>query len=417
MNVATHNRSDRPRRIVGILATALLLIFLLALSEVFFASYFFLSEGRWIWPSQRWSLQQNQFVAAATNETCRYIDTLYPHPYLLAVYNGNPPCPTEFINPQGFSGRNFPLRRNPDEFAILLTGGSVAAQLGQTKSGGPLFLEEALNACYKPTKGSRFVVYNGALGGWKQPQQAIVSLLYADVYDAIVTLDGFNELQYLTVTRLEMANHDFELLNPLATRSSRAIVASAVTNQVQSWVTSSPARFSFTAYFLADRLRSWVVRTSNEELAKRKTGFAAFFALPNEWTGEQRITFNLKQYQKYIRAIDAVSKMQGARAAFFVQPAPAIDKQLTAEEKLVTGDLSYGPLYSRLAEALLATRSDGLQVFSLLDVFRDVAETIYVDPIHLAQDAKTHDGKGDRILAKAMAEHLAAAWSLERTCR
>src|SRR5437660_890635 len=82
---------------------------------------------------------------------------------------------------------------------------------------------------------ARFLVYNGAIGGWKQPQQTIVSLLYGDAFDAIVTLDGFNELSFLTLTRLEMANHDFELLNPLAAQSSRAIIVAAITNQVQAW--------------------------------------------------------------------------------------------------------------------------------------------------------------------------------------
>jgi hypothetical protein len=415
-NVPTHDRPSKPRFIVRVLGALLLLVFLGAFSEFIFSTYFFLSDGRWIWPQQRWELQLNQFVAATTNETCHYIDTLYPHPYLLNVYNRNPPCSLDFVNSQGFSGRAFPFRRSNEVFAVLLTGGSVAAQLGQIKSNGPLFLEEALNACYKPPKGARFLVYNGAVGGWKQPQQTIVSLLYGDAYDAVVTLDGFNELQFLTVTRLEMANHDFELLNPLATRSSRAIIAAAITNQVQAWVTSSPARHSFAAYFFADRLRSWVVRTSNAELANRKTGFATFFALPDDWTNEERIAFNLKQYQKYIRAIEAVARAESARAAFFVQPVPAIDKRLTPQEQLVTGDLSYSPLYSRLTDALLATRTEGLQVFSLLDVFRDTTETIYVDSIHVAQDSKTQDSKGNRILARAMAEHLAAAWSLERTC-
>jgi hypothetical protein len=45
-------------------------------------------------------------------------------------------------------------RAAPVEFtitlAILLTGGSVAALLGQVN--GPLYLEEALNACSKPPK-------------------------------------------------------------------------------------------------------------------------------------------------------------------------------------------------------------------------------------------------------------------------
>jgi hypothetical protein len=116
------------------------------------------------------------------------------------------------------------------------------------------------------------------------------------------------------------------------------------------------------------------------------------------------------------RIIDAVAKTEGARAAFFIQPAPTIGKELTDEEKTVVGSLSYGPLYARLTGALLETRTDGSQVFSLLDVFRDRRDTVYGDPIHFARDPKTMDSIGNRIVASAMAKQLAATWSHERTC-
>ena len=270
-NVPTHDRPSKPRFIVRVLGALLLLVFLVALSEVFFSAFFFLSDGRWIWPQQRWEPQENQFLAAKTNGPAPR-KTLYRHPYLLDVYNRNPPCSLYFVNSQGFSGRAFPFRRSNEVFAVLLTGGSVAAQLGQTKKQWAAFSGGSAECLLTAAQGCALSVYNGAVGGWKQPQQTIVSLLYGDAYDAVVMLDGFNELQFLTVTRLEMANHDFELLNPLATQSSRAIIAAAITNQTQAWVTSSPARHSFTAYFFADRLRSWVVRTSTAGLANRKMG-------------------------------------------------------------------------------------------------------------------------------------------------
>jgi hypothetical protein len=406
----------KPRAVVRLIATLLLVLFLIALAEAFFAASYFMSDGEWIWPARRWETQQNRFVSDLTSGACRYIDALYPHPYLAYVNNGNPPCPGDFINAKGLSGRDLPLKRDPDTFAIMLTGGSVAAQFGQIKSNGPLFLEEELNACYKPPKGSRFVVYNGAVGGWRQPQQAIISLLYADEVDGIVTLEGINEFQFLAIMRLEMANGHFELLNPLALRSSRGIVASAVSSQVQIMVSSSPARHSFMAYFLVDRLRGWLSRMANEDLGRRKTSFVSFFELPEKWTKEQRIAFNIDQYRKYLHLIDATAKKEDARAAFFIQPVAAIGKTLTPEEKKVAGEPDYGPGYQQLADALLETRKEGLQIFSLLDVFQNTSETVYADLAHLAFDPVTRESRGNRILASAIAQRLAAIWSFERTC-
>lgn len=408
--------ASKPRALVWLLAAILFVLFLAILTEGVFAVYLFLRDGRWVSPAQRWAAQENLFIGDLTSGTCRYVDSLFPHPYLVAVHTANPPCPTDFLNAQGLFGRDFPLRRDPETFAILLTGGSVAAHLGQVNRGGPLFLEEALNACYTPPKGRRFQVYNAADGGWRQPRQAIISLLYGDAADAIVTLDGFNEAQVLGIERLEMPEAVFELLNPLALRSGRGVAASMMSNQMQIFISQSLARYSFTVFFVADYARKWLERIAYGEIGMRKTSVISLFALPAEWTHEQRFAFNIDQYQKYLRIIDAIAKAEGARAAFFIQPAPAIGKELTDEEKGIVGSLSYGPLYARLAAALLETRTAGLQVFSLLDVFRDTRDTVYGDPIHFARDAKTMDSIGNRIVASAMANRLATVWSLERTC-
>jgi hypothetical protein len=242
--------ASKPRALVRLLAAILFVLFLAILTEAVFAGYLFLRDGRWVSPAQRWAAQENLFIGDLTSGTCRYVDSLFPHPYLVAVHTANPPCPTDFLNAQGLFGRDFPLRRDPETFTILLTGGSVAAHLGQVNRGGPLFLEEALNACYTPPKGRRFLVYNAADGGWRQPRQAIISLLYGDAADAIVTLDGFNEAQVLGVERLEMPEAVFELLNPLALRSGRGVAASMMSNQMQIFISQSLAR-----YFLYGLLR------------------------------------------------------------------------------------------------------------------------------------------------------------------
>jgi hypothetical protein len=202
----------------------------------------------------------------------------------------------------------------------------------------------------------------------------------------------------------------FELLNPLALRSGRGVAASMLSNQMQIFISQSWARYSFTIFFLAERMRKSLEAIAYGELGARKTSVVSLFALPAEWKPEQRIAFNIEQYRKYARIIDAVAKAEGVRAAFFVQPVPAIGKGLTEEERRVVGNLGYAALYTRLANALLEAQADGLQVFSLIDVFRDRHDTIYGDPIHFAHDGQTSDSRrqpaGRRGNGRPIGEHL-----------
>jgi len=146
--------------------------------------------------------------------------TYYPHPYLAYVHNEKtenvPGGRPRRLNNVGFIGRDFPLRKDPEKFTILLTGGSVACQVGEAGEGGRSYLEIALNDRY--SFGRPVVVLNGGMGGWMQPQQAVTTLLYADVADAVVTLDGFNEKGrfYGYTPRLELPSNTFQELNPVA---------------------------------------------------------------------------------------------------------------------------------------------------------------------------------------------------------
>jgi hypothetical protein len=70
--------------------------------------------------------------------------------------------------------------------------------------------------------------------------------------------------------------------------------------------------------------------------------------------------------------------------SIFLQPAPALYKTLTPEEKKVVGDLSYEADYRLFTDHLLKSR---LPVYSLLKVFMDTPETIYKDGIHVRKNS------------------------------
>lgn len=408
----------KPRRSIKVLGWLLMIVVVLGAAEAIAAGYFLVRDGRWRSVASRLNGDGNDFIAEIQSRPeCRYIDGLYPHPYLAHVHHRNPPCEQTWINNVGLFGRDFPLQREPSRFAILLTGGSVAAQLGQIDRDGPLFLEDELNHCYSPPHGERFVVYNGADGGWKQPQQTILTLLYGDAFDAIVSLEGFNE--YLAVTgavRFEIASNSFLAVNPIAASEFRPLIAAWVGSAIvryaaSNWLLSR----SFLSYAAIDVIRVSLRRFATAATALRVQSQETMFALPADWPAERRAQFNLEQYRRYVESMATLMHLRGRPTAIFIQPVPAIGKRLTTEEREVVGDLAYAANYRRLSEALLSLRSSGVDVHSLLDVFAGVDQSIYADPIHFRRQTDG-DSPGNRIVARAMARHLAESWGLTRRC-
>jgi hypothetical protein len=362
----------------------------------------------------------NAFVA---DQRTGYAATLYPHPYLGFVQNkaieGDPQRTTQRLNNVGLIGRDFPLKKDPARFTILLTGGSVACQVGKAGEGGHSYLEKELNEKYKFDR--EVVVLNGGGAAWREPQQAILYLLYSDVVDAVVTLDGFNEHSHFVgfPTRLEYPSTNFHDLNPMVTSSYDQLGAS--------WQCQQLKRFSLDHGWRSVYLATRYLRNRIEERAKRRTAshdisLESIFSLPAEWSKEQRTAFNLEQYKKYIRSIDALAKMNGVPAVHFIQPCPAIGKRLTEDERRVVGDLSYAGSYRRMESEVLGLNSAGSQVVSLTNVFEDREETLYEDPIHcrfgdvrnFSYEVVFIPSEAYRLVSTAMAEQVAEVCKVSR---
>jgi hypothetical protein len=169
---------------------------------------------------------------------------------------------------------------------------------------------------------------------------------------------------------------------------------------------------SQTAYLVLARADAYLKRQQEVYTARERTNINTMFALPKEWDEEHRVAWADRQYQKYIRAMDAVAMQHDVLAAHFIQPVPAIGKPLTAEEKTAVGDLSYRRLYERITGDVLSLANAGTPIFSLLDVFKHNTDTLYADVVHLRRSA---DGTsaGYALIAQRMAEVLARAWSLQ----
>jgi hypothetical protein len=408
--------SVAPRLAVRVVGWIAIVLVPLLTVEAMAAFYYAVRDGRYISVRNRLGSTPDTYVSAFNTRTgCRYVDTLYPHPYLAHAHDNSPhPCHA-WANSIGLIGREYPLIRDPARFTILLAGGSVAAQLGQISSRGPFFLEEALNRCFKPPRGERFVVLNGGAGAWKHPNQAILFLLYGEAFDAVVTLDGFNEHFSLEHTRLEMPSNNFVATNPAAAGSLAPIAAAWLANELVRFTRENPVLGrSFVAYAAVSAARSQLERIATRPRPGGTT-LERMFALPSDWSADQKLAFNLAQYRKYIRSIEALARLHTAKTAYFIQPVPVIGKVLTDHEKRVLHSPDYGPLYQRMADDLLGLSMEGVPIFSLLDVFIDERATLYHDHIHAKLDLNS-DSPAYRMMAAAMAGRLGEAWGLERTC-
>jgi hypothetical protein len=97
------------------------------------------------------------------------------------------------INAHGFPSEHADYAAETGGFHVGVFGGSVAEQLA-TVGGEALIAELERQA---PELRGRVRVFNAAIGGYKQPQQliALILLTLQGVrFDAIVNLDGFNEV-------------------------------------------------------------------------------------------------------------------------------------------------------------------------------------------------------------------------------
>lgn len=411
-----HRPAPAKRRTVLKLVAVLMSLLLTVIGLELVANVYLLARDRRYIPARsRLAALGNTFITDVTrsNTNCRYVDTLYPHPYLAFVHHGNPPCGIPDINNIGLLGPDYPSERPRDRFVVLVTGGSVAAQLMNAGQNGTPYLQAILNRDYVSPNGQPFLLLNGGDGAWHQPQQAILFLLYADAVHAVATLDGFNE-QYMVGIglRFEFPANNFTDVNPLVNSAYADVVKRWIIGRIYARAVASPVLSrSQTAYLVLARIDAYLKQQQQLYTARERTNLNRMLALPQNWDQEHRVLWADAQYRKYIRAIDAIAAQNGVLAAHFIQPVPAIGKALTDTEKRVVGDLAYGAAYQRTAQQLLSLAGDGTPIFSLLDVFDSNRQTLYADSIHMLQSL---DGtsEGYQLMSQRMATILAKTWSL-----
>jgi len=408
------------RFLFGCISAVIGIVLALAAIEGLAILWLTIEDGHYTPTAELFERTQNTYVRDMTRGTaCRYVDTLYPHPYVGFVHHGNPPCGIPNVNNVGLFNDDFPVVKRPDRWTILLTGGSVAAQLAQyDPRPAPRYLEDELNNEYVSPNGKPFLVLNGGDGAWKQPQPFILFALHAQAVDAVITLSGMNEyylFRHYERVRLEWPLGHFVEVNPLVADANFGDAAIGwVLARIAGELSRSPVLgWSHAVYMVVRGIEAAAKGTSAWQSNKRTT-LDRMFALPPGIAGEEEPVFatQLALFQKYNRAIEAMARDYGVKTAYFFQPVPAYGKTLTPQETAVAGDLSYIAVYRRMVDAMLRQRSLGMAVFDLGDMLVDVRETIYADSVHFYR-APDGESVGYRFMAKRVAADVAAAWGLK----
>lgn len=408
--------------IYGLISIAVGGVLSLAAIELMAIAWLFIDEGRYTPAAELFERSQNTFVRDMTRGTdCRYVDRLFPHPYVGFVHHGNPPCGMVNINNVGLFNDDFPAVKRDDRYVILLTGGSIASQLAQFDPRPmPRYLEDELNDRYVSPNGKPFLVLNGADGGWKQPQPYILFAMHASTVDAVIVIGGLNEYYMFrpgTRVRLERPESNFFEVNPMVADENFGDAAIGwVMGRVAGMLQLNPVLGQSHAAYLMIRGIEMAAKSRGALKSNKKTTLESLFALPPDVVGDGERIFaeQLALYRKYQSGIEAIARAYSVKAAYFFHSVPAHGKTLTAQEKSVVGDLSYGPLYRRMVDAMMEQRKQGMAVFDLADLLADVKESIYADDAHFARDARTGESAGYRIMARAVAADIAQAWSMQR---
>jgi hypothetical protein len=400
------------KRALKFLSTLTSLIVAALILEGFFVLVYYIQDGGYV-PAQNKIQEMTMNTGWRSAESdCESLRAEVSHPYLAFSQLAKPYCP-RYDRDSGHTGQVFPRKANPDKFVVLFTGASVPAQL--LADAEPTF-GQMLSQQYR-YEGKEIEVLHGAVVRWKQPQQFIMLMLNAHLIDAVVSMEGFNELvsgfgnQYrydfaspilpsFKGSNINFISKELLLLSWLYKRAFESIQNGYVLKHLK------------TTVFVVRAYRHWMQGYS--DLDSERVGAYRQqinpFLLPKSWSYDERKDHYVDMYHHYIRNMQALAQANQLKFALFIQPVPLIGKTLTAEEKEALKKYKdYGENYTQIHNSLLELRDEGINIFTLKNVFLDYKETVYHDGIHLELE-----GQAPQLLNQAIIDILAEQWGLDR---
>lgn len=371
------------------------------------------------WPRRAFETNQNQyFVGSATfskTKPCTLEDLSIEHPAYLLVFTTKPPCAPDGVNRFGFRSPEFPEYRSPKFFSILILGGSVAdISAAAPKPKAPSYMEQAFTSKWLGPNGQPIRVFNAGLPGDQIPTQESILLRHGHVFDAVIALDGANELVSLR-SRIPLGSpSSFPYLwgsgkFPWRIRTIYSLRLSLIRNTVGGWLSESVTIKGLTALLGQIAIHDLDRFYSSPEYYDL---YEKYFILPASWTEEEVIESNIQRYVRYTGNLHAIARNYDLLSLHVVQPITAVAKPLSEIEKTFA-PLTNWDLYRRLESAAMKNPKNTAKL-SLVEIFKDTSETVYSDQVHpLVTDANQNDN-GYTAMTNKIAEAAAQIWNLQK---
>ncbi|RBP49211.1 hypothetical protein [Arenicella xantha] len=303
-----------------------------------------------------------------------------------------------------------PLAKRSDKTAVVgVLGGSFAD--GTVRGGSKRYFDKVMRSIPE-FEGKEVVVYNMAMGAYKQPQQLMQLAYYLSLgaeFDVIINLDGFNEMaasyygwrdaglhpafpkswnhrvsSSLTKAGLRAYSHKFQLLE------SRSGLAE--------WTSTFPVRWSPMINFLwrimdpgyIDRIAKADAEIDQLFNPSDKNRDFAYEALGPDFdleSAEAVAEYAAKIWVDSSLAMRDLAEGNGARYYHFLQPNQYIDgaKLFNPAEKAIAilPKGGYGNVYRQTFPILIKESQrliqQNIHFYDLTYMFKDIPDTLYVD--------------------------------------
>lgn len=332
------------------------------------------------------------------------------HPYFGVVQKPGQRIHTTLIaNNCGFSTRHdFPYLRGSDsEFIVGIFGGSVAEMFADVALDHFREQLEQIPAL----KGREIIILNFARGAYKQPQQLLVLTYFLSLgqsFDLVINLDGFNEVvlaQGNAEAGIHISMPSAEHILPLVSlMDKQTLTADTVAllhrlTRCREKITDREQAMSASTFAFSYLVRRVAVQRSRNEysvlLQRYSTAAAAdrssslvclYDEMPGRNPGADTMDHAIQLWKNASLELHLASRTHDFRYFHFIQPNQYFSGKVFTGEELDQAVLAGSDRqvlaaagYPRLLDQVSSLRLSGVAVFSLVDIFDEVAETVYVD--------------------------------------
>ncbi len=316
------------------------------------------------------------------------LEESYLHPWFGPLGVQGNTCDTEFNNRYGLKSKDYPKENSPDKFNILLVGGSVAdlfymhnyQREPELTSG----LEIELNKRYKSKSGEKISVFNAAKRDFRQPQALHFLIEEMHKYDLIISLEGYNETWAIREKRI-IPNPPVEYKVLFLKEELEGLVKNK--------------RIIENTFLKHLGFGKLYFRFLNREI---KTKF--YEPLVYEKISIESEKAAMEKYINYQRALSSLCREFKKSCVTFFQPHPGIQKKLSENEKKVVQldnkNFINSKLYEKVVTHQINSKLVGLTKISLLNLFDNIEDDVYIDHIHL-------NYRGNEIMTNKIIEELA----------